>query len=361
MKYSDFVDYKKLDPFKKKVVEFLSPTFKNLNLLNIRLVKQSLGEPAVLFDFLDYDFLLAFKSDGVGTKNKIADKMLEKNKSLAKKLYSGIGIDLIAMNANDLVCLGARPVALSDEVASGDSSWFEKKDLVEGLLSGFKAGCHKAGVTISCGETPILKDIIYPDSVNITGSMIGIIKPKTQAILGEDLKAGDRIYGFLSSGIHSNGLTLARKIVEKLKAGYFYKFKGRFIGEELLTPTQIYVKPILELIDKGVEVHYLSNITGSGFKKIMRAKKPFTYVMDNLPKKPELFSFLQEKGHVSDKQAYQTWNMGVGMVLMASEKQEAEIKKIFSKYKIKTYNLGYLKKGEKKVIIKPLNIEYKEN
>jgi phosphoribosylformylglycinamidine cyclo-ligase len=226
------------------------------------------------------------------------------------------------------------------------------------MLKGLKKGCNQAGITIPCGETPTLKDIIYSDTVNITGSMIGMVKPKKQAIFGQNLKAGDQIYGLESSGIHSNGLTLARKIVEKLKNNYFFKLNRHSVGEELLKPTQIYVKPILELIRQNIKINYISNITGSGFKKIMRAKIPFTYEISLLPKKPEIFQFLQNKGNVSDKEAYQTWNMGIGMVVIAPKNQERKIINIIKNHKIKLYNLGKVKKGRKKVIIKPLNITY---
>lgn len=359
MKYSDFVDYSKLDPFKKRIVKYLAPTFANLARMRIRIVQKSVGEPAALLDFLDEDFLLAFKSDGVGTKNKIADQMLRANPKIdAKRLYSGFGIDLVAMNANDLICLGATPIVLCDEIATGDSSWFQEEKRVEGLLAGLKKGCNQAGITIPCGETPTLQNIIYPDSVNITGSMIGIIKPKSKAVLGEELTSGDIIYGLASNGIHANGLTLARRIVEKLSKGYFTPFGRKTIGEELLKPTKIYVKPILEMLKRGIKIHYMSNITGSAFKKIMRAKKPFTYLIEKLPKKPKILKYLQKLGNMPDNEIYETWNMGVGFVIFAPENQQKKIAKICQKYKIKFDIIGCVKKGPKKVIIKPLNISY---
>lgn len=359
MKYSTFVNYKILDPFKREIIKYLTPTFKNLEKFRIRILPASLGEPAILLDFLDYDFLLAFKSDGVGTKNKIADQMLEKNPNLnPQKLYSGFGIDLIAMNANDIICVGAKPLALSDEIASGDSRWFRNREKVKGLLLGFKIGCQRAGIAIPCGETPTLQSIVYSDTVNITGSMIGIVKPKTRAILGEKIKPGDLIYGLPSGGIHANGLTLARKIVEKLPTGYFTPFGKKTIGEELLKPTTIYVQPVLEMLEKNIEIHYISNITGGGFRKIARAKKRFTYLIDNPPPKPPIFKFLQNKGNVSNFEAYQTWNMGVGLVIIAPESEEKKIIEVIKKFKMKIYKLGKVKNGPKKVIIPSLKIIY---
>jgi len=361
MKYSDYVDYGKLDPFKRAVMEKLGPTFKFIEKLGIRVVPESIGEPAVLFDFIDYDFMLAFKSDGVGTKNKIADKMALNEAAAAQgmKLYSGFGRDLIAMNANDLICVGATPFALTDEVASGSSDWFKDAERVGQLLDGLYKGCELAGMTIPCGETPTLPDIIHPDSVSITGAAIGLVRPKTRAVLGERLRPGDVIYGIESDGIHSNGLSLARKIVEKLPEGYFTKLDGTWtVGEELLTPTELYVKEILEMLDEGVDIHYMSNITGSAWKKIARAKQPFTYIIENVPEPPPIFEFLQKHGDVTDEEAYKTWNMGIGFCIYAPASYFSKIKSICERTGTEVYELGRVEAGEKKVVISPKNIVY---
>jgi len=359
MKYSDFVDYSKLDPFKERVMRTLEPTFGLVERLGIRVVPESVGEPAALFDFLDYDFMLAFKTDGVGTKNKIADKIGFSREVGGRSLYDGFGIDLIAMNANDLICVGAVPFALTDEIAAGDSSWFSNVSRVEDLLEGLYRGCVESGVTIPCGETPALPDIIRPDSVNITGSSIGMVRPKERAILGRDLAEGDVIYGLESSGIHSNGLSLARKIAERLPEGFLTRLEnGRTLGEELLTPTKIYVREISEMLESGVEIHYLSNITGSGWKKVMRARRNLTYVIESLPDPQPVFTFLQEAGDVSDREAYMTWNMGIGFVIFAPESEWGRISEICRRFGTRCYRLGHVESGERKVVIAPKGIVY---
>lgn len=364
MKYADIEGLEKKDPFKKGIIDLLKPTAKNLLKQRIRLLPESLGEPAALLDFLDYDFYLAFKTDGVGTKSLIADQMAEKMKKKKKSktkisdLYSGLGIDLIASNVNDLICLGAKPIVLSDEVAAGNYQKFIDKDFISGLCKGLKKGCLEANITIPCGESPTLTDVIYQHATSITGSSLGIIKPKSKAIFGQNLKAGDLIFGLASNGIHTNGLSLARKIVEKLPEGYFSLFGKKTIGEELLKPTKIYVKPVLEMLKRKEEIHYMSNISGSAFKKIMRAKKSFTYIIEKLPKKPRILAYLQKIAKIPDKEAYETWNMGLGFVVFAPENQEKKMSKICQKHKIKLYRIGRVEKGPKKVIIKPLNITY---
>ncbi len=364
MKYADIEGLEKKDPFKKGLIDLLMPTAKNLSKHGIEIVPQSLGEPAALLDFLDYDFYLAFKTDGVGTKSLIADKMTEairkgkKFKGEIWRLYAGLGVDLIASNVNDLICVGAKPIALSDEISAGDYHIFTDPDRGKGLFKGLKKGCIESGITIPCGESPTLPDIINKKAISMTGSSIGLVRPKKKVIFGQKLRAGDAIFGLSSSGIHTNGLSLARKIIEKLPQDYFTVFGKKTIGEELLVPTRIYVKPIIEMMDKGVEIHYMSNISGSAFRKIMRAKKDFTYVIEKLPRKPRVLNYLTELDKIPDNEAYETWNMGLGFVIFAPENQESRIFDISRKYKIKAYKLGWVEKGPKRVIIRPLNVVY---
>ncbi|MDZ7586348.1 MAG: AIR synthase related protein, partial [Patescibacteria group bacterium] len=201
MKYAKIEGLTQKDSFKKSMIGLVKTTGKNLLINNIRLVPESLGEPAALLDFLDEDFYLAFKTDGVGTKSLIAEAMAllasKKNwpRNRIVNLYAGLGIDLIASNVNDLVCLGATPLVLADEIAVGKYQQFLNQDFVNGLLKGLKKGCQEAQITIPCGESPTLTDVIKPGASSITGSLIGIIQPKQQAIFGQELQAGDIIYG----------------------------------------------------------------------------------------------------------------------------------------------------------------------
>jgi phosphoribosylformylglycinamidine cyclo-ligase len=214
----------------------------------------------------------------------------------------------------------------------------------------------EASITIPCGESPTLVDVVAKDSISLTGSAIGIIKPKTKAIFGQKLQAGDSIYGLISDGIHTNGLSLARKIVEKLPNGYFTKFGNHTIGEELLKPTKIYVKPVLEMLKKHIDIHYMSNISGSAFRKISRAKKEFTYSIEKLPPVPKILSYLQKLDSIPDKEAYETWNMGLGFVIIAPEKEESKIQKICSLYNQNVLKIGFVAKGKKQVIIRQKDI-----
>lgn len=359
MRYADIEGLEKKDPFKRGFLNLVRKTGPGLLKNGFSILSQSLGEPATLIDFKKDDFYLAFKTDGVGTKSLIADTMAKKSKNISR-FYSGLGIDLIASNVNDLICLGATPIALSDEIAAGDYRTFTNKEMIKGLYKGFEEGCLEAGITIPSGESPTLIDIVKSDTISITGSSIGIIRPKSKAIFGQKLKAGDAIFGLSSSGIHTNGLSLARKLAEKLPQGYLTKFKNKTIGEELLTPTRIYVKPILEMLKKAVDIHYMVHISGSSFKKVMRANKELTYEIDYLPRPPEVMTHLSKLGNLPPSELYQTWNMGVGFVIIAPYKQEKLIASISKRYKIKAYHLGFVKNGKRQVVIKPYNIVYEK-
>src|SRR3989338_4239339 len=365
MKYGTIEGLSKKDPFKQGFAQIFNHTKDNLLKNRIRILPESIGEPAALLDFIDYDFCLAFKTDGTGTKVLIADQMTEAIRRRKKyqpreieRLYECIGIDLVATNVNDVICLGATPLVLSDEIASGHYTKFTDREFVNGLYSGIKKGCDEANITVPCGESPTQVDIVKKNTVNITCSCIGIVKPKQKVILGKDIRSGDAIFGLHSSGIHVNGLSLARKLIEILSKGYFTKFGSKTLGEELLTPTRIYVKPILEMLDKQVPIHYMSNISGSAFRKVSRAKKPFTYVIEQLPQIPEILDYLQKLGNLSDKDMYETWNMGLGFMVIAPEREEEKMKKIAKKYKTNLLKLGYVETGKKSVVIKPKGIIY---
>lgn len=367
MKYADIEGLEKKDPFKKGIIDVLKPTSRNLFKYRLKILPQSLGEPAALIDFLDYDFYLAFKTDGVGTKSLIADLMAKTMRKKAKYsqqkiigLYAGLGIDLIATNVNDLICLGAKPFALVDEIAAGNYKKFLDKELIAGLFKGLKKGCLEANISIPAGESPTLVDIIAENTISMTASSLGLVKPKENAIWGDKLKSGDAIFGLTSNGIHTNGLSLARKIIEKLPKGYFTKFDGKTIGEVLLKPTKIYVKPVIEMLDQGVQIHYMSHISGNAFKKIMRSKKRLTYIIEKIPKKPIILQHLQQLEKIPEEEAYETWNMGLGFVIFAPENQEKKIKKICKSHQVDFLKMGYVQKGNKQVIIEPKNIAYKE-
>ena len=360
MKYFEFVDYSKLDPVKRNAIEKFSKTIGYPKRLGFRIVPETLGESAVAIETPESDFYLAFNVEGLGTNNMIADAMAKDSRGKGAKYFESIGIDAVAMNTNDLSSIGAAPLIYGDIIGSGDSDWFEGGK-AKALLEGYRKAAAELQMAIPCGETPELKGIIEPATLDLCGASLGVVKPKANLTVGKKLEAGDIIFGFESSGVHSNGISLCRKIASELSQGYFTELpeSGKVLGEELLNPTILYSNLISELLAK-TKIHYFSPITGHGWRKIMRAKKPFSYEIDFVPEPGELFKFLQEKAKLPDNEAYYTWNMGVGYVAIAPKESAGAIEKACKKSGIKSWELGKLKSGEKRVEIRPKGILFED-
>ena len=276
--------------------------------------------------------LLATHTDGVGTKVMIANLM---------KKYDTVGIDCVAMNVNDIICIGATPISFVDYIAANKNDQKIFKKIVKGLATGAK----KAAVPIVGGETAIMPDLISGKgfSFDLAGMVVGILSKK-QMILGEKISTGDIIIGAKSSGLHSNGYSLARKVLLS-KYSVKDKIKGvGVLGNALLTPTQIYVKPVLEIIQK-CNVHGLAHITGGSFTKLLRLKK-IGYDLDSLPKPPAIMQLIEEQG-VKSLEMYKTFNMGVGFCVISPKNEEKKINSIFKKHGINCKRVGQIveKKG----------------
>jgi phosphoribosylformylglycinamidine cyclo-ligase len=283
--------------------------------------------------------LLATHTDGVGTKVIIANMM---------KKYDTIGIDCIAMNVNDIICIGATPISFVDYIAANKNDQRIFKQIVSGLVRGAK----KSSVPIVGGETAIMPDLISGKGFgfDLAGMVVGMLSKK-QMILGDKIKPNDVIIGVKSSGLHSNGYSLARKVLSKYSLKRKFKGVGT-LGSALLKPTEIYVKPVLEAIEK-CSIHGLAHITGGSFTKLLRLKQ-IGFELDNLPKTPPLMQLIQDSGVKSDEM-YKTFNMGVGFCIISPENQVREIQKIITKHKMKSYEIGRISK-KKGVFIKKLKI-----
>ncbi len=241
---------------------------------------------------------LAIATDGVGSKIKIADELGS---------FETIGIDLIAMNVNDMICTGARPLSLVDYIA------FEKVDpaVSRAIGIGLAAGAEQADISISGGEIATLPEIIR--GVDLAGTGVGIVDID-RVISGEKIEPGDVVVGLESSGVHSNGLTLARKVLLKHHSIDDKIFGEKTVGQELLTPTKIYVPEVMALLEK-VEVRGLANITGGGLGNLQRITK-FGFEITNLPEPQAVFKKIQRLEGIADSEMYRTFNMGVGFCIV---------------------------------------------
>ncbi len=271
---------------------------------------------------------IAVTSDGVGSKILVAN-MLSK--------YDTIGIDLVAMNANDVVCTGAEPVTMVDYLAVERHDPEISREIAKGLA----AGAEMAGISISGGELATLPEII--NGIDLAGFMIGIVDID-RIITGKDIKPGDAVVGLESSGIHSNGLTLARKVLFGKYDPNDRVFRKRTVAQELLTPTRIYVKEVLETIGK-VRVKGLANITGGGLGNLSRLTD-YGFYIDNLPEPQKVFKEIQTVGNVSEKEMYRTFNMGVGFCVVADDGDVKKVIEICKKHGTKAFKIGQVVREE---------------
>lgn len=301
--------------------------------------------------------LFASVVEGLGTKNLVADGM---RKITSKTYYDVIGHDTVATIINDLITVGAKPRVIHAYWAIEDNTWLEDKKRMTDFIKGWRDACKASMATWGGGETPTLKGIVEKDTVDLGGSAIGTIKNKKYLITDKKLKEGDRIILLKSNGINANGLSLARAVAKKLKKGYATKLSnGKLYGDAILTKTNIYAKLIQDILSAGVNIHYISNITGHGLRKVMRARGNFTYVIEKIYKPQEVFSFIQKHANLTEDEMYQTYNMGQDYVIFIDPKDVKKTQAVIKKNQYESLNAGYIKKGPRQVIIEPKDLTFK--
>ncbi|HLP86593.1 MAG TPA: AIR synthase related protein [Candidatus Paceibacterota bacterium] len=352
------VNYADMDPFKIACQKRATLTSKNAKRLGFDSFEWTRGESAYLFDTDGAYQIFAHVEEGLGTKNLVADAMM---KITGKSHYDHVAKCTIAMIVNDMITLGAFPVSLAMHLAVGSSDWFKNEERVSDLIKGWGDACDEAGCIWAGGETPTLKGIIYPEASLLSGSAVGVrtIFAPPMDPDSESIKNGDAIIFLESSGIHANGLTLARKIADNLPKGYETELSdGRMYGEALLDPTHIYVRFIEECINRDIWIHYAVNVTGHGWRKLMRAPQLFNYVIEKLPTQLPIFDFIQEHGPVSDEEAYGNLNMGAGFAMFVSPESVEKLSQIETN--LKWFVAGYVEKSStKRVVILPKGLEFK--
>lgn len=349
------VNYDAMDPFKRMAQEAARLTAGNIERLDLREVPASRGESAYLVEALGLDHYLAHVEEGLGTKNLVADAM---HRITGLQYYDKVAQDTVAMIVNDLITLGALPISVAMHLAPGTSDWFEDEARLASLISGWQQACNLSRCVWGGGETPTLMDIVIPGTSVLSGSAVGIIKPKSRRILG-NIADGDAIVMLASSGIHANGLTLARRIAERV--GYEATLSdGRMFGEALLDPTIIYVPVIEDCQEAGIDLHYAVNITGHGFRKLMRAVEPFVYVINRIPVPQPVFRFIQKHGRVTIEEMYANLNMGGGFALYVAPDDADKVIARSRSLGIDAWVAGYIEKrgDEKKVVIESKDLEY---
>jgi phosphoribosylformylglycinamidine cyclo-ligase len=298
---------------------------------------------------------LAISTDGVGTKIMVAQMM---NK------YDTIGIDCIAMNVNDILCVGAKPFSMVDYIAVQSPD----PHLLEEIGKGLYEGARIAHISIPGGEIAQIKEMLKGEregsGFDLVGTAVGLV-PLDRIIIGADIKDGDILLGLRSDGIHSNGLTLARKVFfekGKYKIDKYIEELGTTLGEELLKPTHIYVPEIVEMLKSGLNIKALTHITSDGFLNLSRAKADCGYVIENLPEPQPVFRLIQEVGEISDEEMFRVFNMGIGFCIVVSTSEVERVFDISNQFNVECHRMGYsTSDSEKKVIIESKKLLGKDN
>lgn len=352
------VDYGALDPFKRRAQLAGRSTADVIRRLGVSEVEASRGESAYLIETADS--YLAHVEEGLGTKNLVADAMYRLVPT--RSYYDYIAQDTVAMIVNDMVTLGALPLAVAMHLGVGSSDWFKDERRAADLVDGWRRACLLARCAWGGGETPTLAGVVEPAAVVLAGSAIGTIKPKGRMIRS-NVEHGDAIVMFESSGVHANGLTLARAVAAQAPNGYLTPLSdGRPYGEALLDPTHIYVPVIEDCLNRGVDIHYAVNITGHGWRKLMRAPDPFAYVVERLPNAQPVFDFIQAIGGVDDAEAYGNFNMGAGFAVYVPEKDVATVMDVAKALPFGALLVGHVEKSaSRRVVIVPKGLEYSED
>lgn len=314
---SSGVRYDQLDAFKRACQREARTTAGSLAAHGYAEPEATRGESAFLIEGEDH--FLAHVEEGLGTKNLVADTVHE---ATGRCFYREIAIDTVATIVNDLITCGALPVSVAMHAAVGDSNWFSDEGRANALVAGFAEGCRAAGAVWGGGETPTLGGVVNPRAIVLAGSAIGRISPKNLRIVG-DVGAGNAIVFLASSGVQTNGLSLCRRIAAGLPNGYLTPIEHgdpRTFGEALLAPSVIYVAFVRECQRRGLKLNYAAHVTGHGWRKLMRLEEPFVYEITNPRPPPALFEFIMGKGPVERREAYATFNMGVGFAVFVAQK-----------------------------------------
>jgi len=348
------VDYELIDPLKVSAQRAAASTAAQLLAHGFREVAESRGESAYVVDV--GPFYLASIVECLGSKALVADEMA---RLTGRSYYDAIAQDTLAMAINDLITVGATPLVVQAYWAAGGSEWFGDAARAQALVEGWKRACERCQVAWGGGETPSLAGIVEAGRIDLAASCTGLVQPKQRLTLGERLGPGDAIVLLASSGIHANGLSLARKLVERLPLGYLTPVQdGLSYGEALLEPTLLYAPVTEALYRAGVTPHYASNITGHGWRKLLRHPKPLRYRVHSLPAVPPVLAFIQRHARQDDHEAYGTLNMGAGFALFVPAAQAQRTVEVAADQGVSATLAGWVEDGDKELLIEPLGVRF---
>ena len=284
--------------------------------------------------------VLVSGTDGVGTKLKLA---------ITLDCHDTIGIDLVAMCVNDILVVGAEPLYFLDYFATAALS----PSQAESVICGIATGCELAGAALIGGETAEMPGMYQSGDYDLAGFCVGVVEKK-DIIDGRDIRAGDQVIGLASTGLHSNGYSLARAIVDRSSASLDTPIGTSTLGQTLLTPTRIYVRGILDLL-KACPVKGIAHITGGGLPGNIPRVLPDTlecHIDPNAWHRPEIFQWLQSEGQVADDEMWRTFNCGIGLIIIVSPENAAKAKALLDQCGETAFHIGQIQAGRAGVVFK---------
>ena len=348
------VNYDLIDPLKVTAQRAAAATAVHLAAHGFSEVAASRGESADVVDV--GPFYIASIVECLGSKALVADEM---HALTGKSYYDSIAQDTIAMAINDLITVGATPLVVQAYWAAGGSEWFADAQRSAALVAGWKRACDACQVAWGGGETPALAGIVADGRIDLAASCTGLVNPKERLSVGDKLGPGDAIVLLASSGIHANGLSLARKLVERLPQGYLTEvLPGLSYGDALLAPTLLY-SPVTEALYRaGITPNYCANITGHGWRKLLRHPAQHRYRIHTVPDVPPVLRFIQQHAKQDDREAYSTLNMGAGFALFVGADEAQRTVDVARAQGVAAWIAGQVEAGPKELLIEPLNLRF---
>ncbi|MFN2524693.1 MAG: AIR synthase-related protein [Actinomycetota bacterium] len=348
------VDYDVLDAAKRQALAAAAATHSNPGARGGVPIAAALGEPAFVFRIGNE--VLAFVLECLGTKSLLAR---EYEDVTGNDRWAGVAYDTVAAIANDLCCVGALPLVVNAYFATGDAGFYTGNRRLDSLVAGWKRACDDAGAAWGGGESPTLAGLVSSSDIELAGSSVGRIPDGVEPILGDGLESGDAIVLVSSTGLHANGASLARRVAAELPEGLRTKLpSGRDFGDALLDPAPIYVGLVEELLNRRIEVTYISHITGHGLRKLMRARRELSYEIEALPDVPEVLSYLVDSTGLDAAAAYGTFNMGAGLAVFCRDDGAEMVVQAAAASGLSALVAGRVEAGPRGVHLKPIDVTY---
>lgn len=348
------VNYDVLDAAKRGALAAARETSDRLPARGGQVVEASRGEPAFVFSLGARK--LVHVLEALGTKSVLTRRYEELT---GVQHYDWLARDTVAAVVNDLVCCGARPLVVNAYFATGGDGWYSVEGRSAQLVEGWRQACIEAGAAWGGGESPSLPGLVSEGELELAGSAVGCLPDGLEPILGDDLAPGDAIVLVRSSGLHANGASVARAVEATLPGGLGTPLTdGVPFGEHVLRPSLLYAGLVEALLDAGVEVTYLSHVTGHGLRKLMRANRELTYRVRELPPVPPVLRFLAEQAGMDDREAYGTFNMGAGFAVYCRPGSAERVVELAGAQGLEAMVAGGVEAGPRAVVIEPLAIRF---